>query len=445
MKTTCRLIVLSAAGGLLMACSPAPEPNANAHEGKVETAINTLQVAAEYSNDTFRLHYKIAIENPSWYHQYWRYHNGEWVRMGSGAGGPDENHLYEDRISMMLDDGSVEGFSRYGGWMLIHPGMRTLDSAASAEEVRAHPVLGEQMGRSDVRKFIPQSRRSNHYTNPAPWQDIKPLEEIQEMQQRGEFLDLWQWRAHRSHPIGYADNGYVLHYRLSSQGRSMFSNNINEQGTGPAYMFNAAETGSHALQWSELQARAYRQSDHYFLTEDTAVPIPAEQQWQEGDVIPFRLLQQPSGARAAIRSFGEYQDGHWRITLERSLASPNPLDSKTLAAGNIYHVAFAVHQGGVGGRHHIVSLPHSLGLGVNADITAHYSASPMAESELNWHEVELINPGQRDWQWLTSQHPGAGLIRGNVDISVQQHHGYLPLFQRYINRVDKRELPTKQD
>ena len=56
--------------------------------------------------------------------------------------------------------------------------------------------------------------------------------------------------------------------------------------------------------------------------------------------------------------------GAWRVTLTRSLASPNPLDSKALSSdGEIYKRCLCrVHQGGVGARHHDVSLPLTLGL-----------------------------------------------------------------------------------
>lgn len=398
-----------------------------------EQALRTLYVAAEYNDSEFRLHYRIAIDEPSWYHQYWLYRDGAWTRMGSGAAGPDEYGLYEDRISMMLDDGSVEGFNRYGGWMLVHPGVRTLDSAVSAEDVAAHPILGQEMGRTDVRKYIPQSRTVNRYTEPARWDAVRPLEDIAAMQERGEFLDLWQWRAHRSHPLGYADNGYVLHYRLNSEGRGMYTDNAAEAG-GPAYMFDAAEVGFQSLSWDKLVAREYGQDDLYYLNEEFAVPFDAEHEWQDGDVIPFRLLREPSGARGAIRSAGGYADGSWRVTLTRSLASPNPLDSKALEPGNVYNVAFAVHQGGVGARHHDVSLPHTLGLGADADIVATYSAEPLNDDELEWFPVHLINPGQVTWKWLVTRHPGAGLIQADFDITVREHHGYLPLFQRYIER-----------
>ncbi|WP_256366315.1 hypothetical protein [Ectothiorhodospira sp. BSL-9] len=39
--------------------------------------------------------------------------------------------------------------------------MRTLTDTTDGEAVRAHPVLGEDMGRSDVRKYLPGRRRRN--------------------------------------------------------------------------------------------------------------------------------------------------------------------------------------------------------------------------------------------------------------------------------------------
>ncbi|WP_228517781.1 ethylbenzene dehydrogenase-related protein [Aliidiomarina indica] len=434
---------------LATACSPGTDTEeAGAENGKpAGNQAQVLYVAAEYNDEKFRLHYRLEVENPSWYHQYWRFTDGEWQRMGSGADGPDPHGLYEDRISMMLDDGSVEGFARYGGWMLVHPGMRSLDSAVDSDAVQAHLLLGETMGRSDVRKYIPQSRNVERYTDQARWDDVKSEQALDEMRDRGEFLDLWQWRAHRSNPVGFADNGYVLHYRLSSEGRSMYSDNRDSELNRPAYMFDVEQTGIQSLNWDALVAREYGQDDWYYLSEEVAVPFDAEHEWQEGDVIPFRLLQTPSGARGAITADGAYGDGAWRVTLERSLASPNARDSKRLRDGYVYNVAFAVHHGSVGARHHHVSLPHRLGLGVNtgeADIIATFSEQPLRDTDLTWHKVELIYPGQVNWEWLTSQHPGAGLIKADIDIKVSDHHGYLPLFQRYIERHERRVKNTER-
>lgn len=431
-----------------VACSPANHTPSNVGDSALaDVAVpnnqaDYLYVAAEYDEHDIRIHYRLEVENPSWYHQYWVYRAGEWHLKGSGIPGQDPHGLYEDRISMLLDDGSVQGFDRFGGFMLVHPGMRSLDSAVSPQEVAAHPLLGsdiqDQLDKHQVRKYLPQSRNGEYYSDPARWHDTKTREQLAAMQRDGVFLDLWQWRAHRSNPVGYADNGYVLHSRLDSSGRAMSTLNQHAASQRPAYMFDVEQVGHHALRWEQLTQRAYDQDDAYFLTENTAVAFDSEHAWQEGDVLPYYLLQTPNGPRAAIRAQGRYADGHWRVTLSRTLASPNPLDSKALQSGGLYHVAFAVHHGGVGARFHHVSLPYSLGLGVDADIVATPAQSPGDDNQLTWHQIGLVNPHQVDWEWLVTRHQGANFIRGDMPVGVRDQHGHRAAFQRYLDRHEQR-------
>ncbi len=396
----------------LVAGEPALEiPEKNIHIPAETERQKTLDVAVTYDDERIYLHYRFETDDPSWYHQYWRYEDGDWVRYGSGSRGPDEHGLYEDRISMMLDDGSVEGFGRYGGWMTVHEGTRSLTSAADSEKVKAHPVLGDRLGRSDVRKHIPQSR---DYDDPADtaWDQVRDEDELERMREEGEFLDLWQWRAHRSHPMGHADNGYVLEYRLASEGTSMYTTNWDDSAEQPAYMFDEEQVGKKSLDWDRLIAREYDQDDPYYLSEDNSVAFDPDHDWEEGDVIPQRFLQTPDGSRGAIAADGGYEDGAWRVTLSRSLEAPNPRDSKTLEDGEQYSVAFAVHTGQVGQRWHRVSLPQTLGLGTKeGDIIGVYSENPRSAEELEWHSIDLIYPGQVTWQYLHGDHSGSDMVR----------------------------------
>ncbi len=349
--------------------------------------VATLRVGAVYNETDFQIRFVFATENPSWYHQYWVYENGEWVRHGSGAEGRDPDGLYEDRISIMIDDGSVPAFAETGGHVTVHPGMRSTSTAAEADEVRGHPHLGERLGVSDVRKFIMESRSGAY--GPDSWKNVRSPEELKRLREEGVFLDLWQWRAHRSNPIGYADNGYVLEYRHSSSGRSMFTDNRDE-GTGlPLRMFDPEATGSRALRLEALLAREYGQDDPYFLTEEDSVPFEPDHDWREGDAIPQRLLREPDGSRGAIRARSEYSDGAWHVRLTRSLEAPDPLDSKALEPGESYHVAFAVHNA-AGGRFHRVSLPLTLGLGVEADLEARKVEGDLHEAAVDWTEVTIF-------------------------------------------------------
>ncbi len=396
-----------------------------------------LQVAAVFNDEQIQIRYRYENDEPSWYHQVLRYEDGRWVRYGSGEPGEDPYRLYEDRISMMLDDGSVEGFDRFGGFMTVHQGMRSLADPIPAEQVRAHSWLGETLGRSDVRKFLPQSRDVQDPSE-VNWDKVKGEAELAQMRADGVFLDLWQWRAHRSNPLGYADNGYVLEYRHSSDGQGMFVTNWDAQSETPRWMFDPEQVGHHALDWARLTARGYSQDDAYFLAESNAVPFDPNHQWQEGDVIPQRFLRSPEGSRGAIKADGRWQDGAWEVTLTRSLEAPNPLDSKTLRPGEVYNVSFAVHEAS-GARWHKVSLPLTLGLEANADIVARRVDGPLDGVELDWHTVRLISTNAHvDWQWLHSDHGGARrLADENEQTTVVEEHGPAGV-ERRLRLMDRR-------
>ena len=413
-----RLLAVSACTALL-GCGAAEPPSGDASQpsasnGDVSAGpvAQTLRVAAVYDDERIGVHFEFPTEQPSWYHQYWVRERGEWVRRGSGADGPDPDGFYEDRISMLLDDGSVEGFDRFGGWMTAHDGMRSLPDALPPEEVGAHPVLGAQMGRRDVRKYLPQTREVEDPAMPS-WDALVDDERLEALRDAGAFLDLWQWRAHRSHPVGYADNGYVLHYRLASAGRGSFADNVDPETGGPARMFDASVVDGHALSVERLQAREYSQEDIYFLSENNSVPYDPDVDWKDGDAIPHRLLREPDGSRGAIRATGRWHDGAWRIVLTRSLAAPDLRDSKALVPGHRYTVAFAVHTGATGARWHLVTLPQVLALGddPNADLRARSVDDVDAPGELDWTVLELVSPGTVTWQWLHDAHPGGDLIR----------------------------------
>jgi hypothetical protein len=350
-----------------------------------------LQVGAVFNEDTIQVRLRFETDNPSWYHQYWVFDGEAWQRVGSGNDERDADGFYEDRISIMWDDGSVEGFDVMGGFIAVHQGMRATRSEVTPEVVSKHPILGEELGLDEITKFIPESRLPSQ-TSLVRWQDVRPTAELQQLREQGVFIDLWQWRAHRSHPIGFADNGYVLEARHGSQGKPMFTTNQDPESGLPAWMFNPEFTGFNALSSDDLRARKYEQDDHYFLLMEDAIPFEADYDWQTGDAIPHRVLQQPEGSRGAIRSSGSYRDGAWDIVLTRSLASPNPLDSKTLEPGKVYNVAFAIHQA-TGTRHHAVSVPMRLGMGVDSDITAIKVEGAIDAERIPLQEIPLFNPG----------------------------------------------------
>lgn len=348
----------------------------------------SLRVGVVYNDSHLQIRYEYATDHPSWYHDYLVYQAGKWERLGRGAAGPESSGLQEDRISVMIDDGSVEGFATWGGYVTMHPGVASRSDEAPQETT----------------KFILPSRRGARDAD--LWQRVRTDSEVDRLRDEGVFIHSWQWRAHRSNPIGYADPGFVLDARNSAEGRSMYATNWDDQAGQPRYMYDPQRTGAYALRQEALLARAYSQDDPYFLYDEYALPFNPERGWREGDVLPRRFLTQPSGSRASLRADGRWSDGAWRVRVTRQLEAPNPRDGKSLEHGESYNVSFAVHTGATQGRWHLVSLPLTLSLGAGGHIQAVYVQGDLDEAEAEWTDVPLFYTGQVYLSWLLDNgHP----------------------------------------
>jgi hypothetical protein len=117
-----------------------------------------LQLKVAYNGRDIFFRYRWPAERPHLFIDMLRYTDGEWVRHGASPVGSDPDGMYEDRVTMLVDDGSVPEFQRYGGYITVGDGMRFFTGEATADEVKAHPHLGERLGQSDVRKYLPATR-----------------------------------------------------------------------------------------------------------------------------------------------------------------------------------------------------------------------------------------------------------------------------------------------
>jgi len=372
-----------------------------------------LQVKVAYNGQTISFRYRWPSPRPSIHHDVIVFQNGEWGRRGGNISGPQPQGLAEDRIAMMLDDGSVPEFARYGGYITVHPGMVDLTSEAEATQVRAHPYLGGQLRQSEVSKFLPATRR-----NPAEWTSVVPEPELQALRRAGYFIDLWHWRAHRSNPIGFSDDQYVSEVRGSDGGRAPFGDNWDGQQNRPRFMFDPEKTGGRrAYSWVDLTQGRISFDGNYYLHEDNRVAFDPNAGWRDGDTIPRRLLQMPQGSRGDIRVVsgqGRWSNGFWEVTLRRAMDTGNPTDDKIILDRRVYDLAFAVHRDANGGRWHYVSLPVTLGVGREAELAAVRYDGEEPHWNQPWHNVTLFYPGQVTWASLTSvRHAGAvNVVRG---------------------------------
>jgi hypothetical protein len=373
-----------------------------------------LQFKAAYDGKQIFFRYRWPAAQPHIYHDMLRYQGGKWQRIGDSTVGPQPQGIYEDRVSMLVDDGRVPEFDRYGGFAAIGDHMRFFSNQANKDEVAAHPYLGEKKGFNDIRKFLPATRR-----NPADWASVVSEEELSALRQAGYFLDFWHWRAHRSNPVGKSDDQYVAEYRYGDEGKGIYFTNWDPKEQQPMLMFDPGKVGFRALRWEELEARSLGFDDNYYLTEQDAVPFDAEHPWKEGDTIPRRVLRSGSGSHADIDVSGEarWSDGYWDVTLVRQMDTDHPLDDKAFVHKGIYWIGIAVHRNATGSRWHYVSLPLTVGLERDADIRAVRSEDTPPAWEQPWHELTLFYPGQVSWPLLnSSRHAGAGNIAQGVPV-----------------------------
>jgi hypothetical protein len=333
--------------------------------GKPGSVDLNVQAAYDDKNAYLRFQWKTAKPYPGSEHQYLRFDGHEWkvygfpkldkvVQDGTQPG------IYEDRMTIMIDDGKVPGFAQQGCWLTCHDGQRDMPKQFTKAEVEANALL-TAIKKTDVRKYLPDTR-----TDPSDWKTGKSVEEIARLKAAGYFVDLVQWRAHRSHAVGMADDGYVLEWRLSDAGKDPFAGNADGATHQPKFMWDDKKVGYRSITADQL-----RKGDHFLVRELNAVPFDPKLPWKEGDMIPDYIVSRADAAGSAAdnNAIASWKDGTWTVVMIRPLGLTNA-DDKNLKAGGVYNVGFAVHDDNITTRGHYVSFVKTLGLGVKADINA---------------------------------------------------------------------------
>jgi hypothetical protein len=333
--------------------------------GKSGSVDLKVQAAYDSKNAYLRFQWKTQQSYPGTEHQYLRFDGHEWkvygypkldkvVQEGKQPG------IYEDRVTIMIDDGKVPGFAQQGCWLTCHDGQRDMPKQFTKEEVAANALL-TAIKKSDVRKYLPETR-----TTPSDWKTGKSVEEIAKIKAAGGFVDLIQWRAHRSHAVGMADDGYVLEWRLSDAGKDPFGGNADPQTHEPKFMWDANKVGYRSITADQL-----RKGDHFLIREQNAVPFDPKAGWKEGDMVPDYVIsrEDAKGSAADNNAIASWKEGYWTVVMIRPLGLAND-DDKSLKAGGVYNVGFAVHDDNITTRGHFVSFVRTLGLGAKADIQA---------------------------------------------------------------------------
>ena len=318
-----------------------------------------VQAAFDDKNAYIRMQWKTQNGYPGTEHQYLRFDGKEWKvwgfpKLDKIVQDRQMMGLYEDRMSIMIDDGKVPGFAQQGCWLSCHDGQRDMAKQFTKEEVAANPML-TAVKKNDVRKYLPDSR-----TNPYDWKTGKTVEELAKIKAAGGFVDLIQWRAHRSHPVAMADDGYVLEWRNSDAGSNMFAGNADAKTHAPKYMWDEKKVGYKSITVDQLH-----KGDHFLVKEQNAVPFDPNAGWKEGDLIPDYITSRTDakGSTADNHAIASWKDGTWTVVVTRPLGLANS-DDIALKAGGVYNVGFAAHDDNITTRGHHVSFVKTLGLGV---------------------------------------------------------------------------------
>lgn len=194
--------------------------------------------------------------------------DGTWLQLNDGSD-HDEVVYYEDKMAFIWNIGnSIEGFGQAGCAVTCHVGE------------------GKPYG--------------NKYTA-AP----------------GERGDIWHWKSVRSGSIGYIDDQYLDDQRWSEDntgaGRhsdpkttGSYVNNVNEDGTGPAFMGPLGADGP------------------YWIRDEEKVPFVDN--FEAGDEIPGIIVSRPDGDRGQIDGLSSYDNGIWTLEIRRARVTGSEFD-----------------------------------------------------------------------------------------------------------------------
>ena len=128
-----------------------------------------------------------------------------------------------------------------------------------------------------------------------------------------EKADMWHWKAVRSNPVGYAEDGYVAFNATKEpeKGRkrdagsgTKAKNNRTKDKSGPAYMQDPSKSAS--IPGTLLVAQA--------------VEIKNHTGFKDGDEIPGYMLQTSwKDSFADVKAKGAWQNGKWTVMMSRKL------------------------------------------------------------------------------------------------------------------------------
>ena len=230
--------------------------------GDVEGNVNTIKVRSVHTKDEIFFLFQWHDYNKSMNKKRWKYTGGKWTKLKGD----------EDRLGVVWEINRIDKFATKGCTILCH----------------------------------------NEAKNPEDWYfaTSSPREKA----------DLWHWKAVRSNPVGYTEDGYVIANpsKEPEKGRkrdagseTKAKSNRTKDKSKPAHMQNPSKAPS--IPGSLLVSEA--------------VKITANSKIKEGDEIPGYMLNKVwKGSFADVKTKGVWQNGKWTVMMSRKLQTGNDDD-----------------------------------------------------------------------------------------------------------------------
>ncbi|MEE9567470.1 MAG: ethylbenzene dehydrogenase-related protein [Desulfobacteria bacterium] len=230
--------------------------------GTVEGNIIPLKVRSVYTKDEMFILFTWHDYNKSMDKNAWKFTGGKWSKIKAN----------EDRLGVVWEINRIDKFATKGCTVLCH----------------------------------------NEPKNHEEW--------FYAVSSAREKADLWHWKAVRSNPVGYTEDGYVIENpsKKPEEGRKR------DAGSGTKAKSNRTKDKSKP---AYMQSPSMNPSIAGSLLVKEGVEIKDHSAFKEGDKIPgYMLHPEWKGSFADVKTKGVWQNGKWTVMMRRKHQTGNDDD-----------------------------------------------------------------------------------------------------------------------
>ena len=230
--------------------------------GKVEGKIIELKAKSVHTKDQISFLFEWPDKDKSMDKNSWKYSGGKWAKVKAN----------EDRLGVIWEINRIDKFANKGCAILCH----------------------------------------NESKNNKEW--------YYSVNSKREKADLWHWKAVRSNPVGYTEDGFVIENpsKEPEKGRKR------DAGSKTKAKSNRTKD---KLKPSHMQDPSKPASIDGSLLVSEAVEIKDYSAFKEGNVIPgYMLHPEWKDSFADVKTKGVWKDGKWTVMMSRKLNTGNDDD-----------------------------------------------------------------------------------------------------------------------